>query len=174
MDSFLNVVKRHAAQLDQGWGQPRLAIVTSSDNSTNTARVTVQPEGILSGWLPVASTWVGNGWGLACPLSPGDQVIVVWQEGDAQQGIVLGRIWSLTNPPPQAPAGEFWLVHKSGSYFKLHNDGSIESSATNWTHHGSFQATGNVSDGHGALSALRSHYDEHTHPPGTATPTPID
>jgi hypothetical protein len=76
--------------------------------------------------------------------------------------------------PPAAPSGEFWLLHQTGSYLKLHNDGSIESSAGTWTHHGSFQATGDIADGHGALSALRGHYNSHTHPPGTALPNPTD
>jgi hypothetical protein len=174
MDSFINVVKSHAAQLDQSWAQPRIAVVTSFDPATHTARVTVQPEGILSGWLPVASVWVGNGWGLAAALSPGDQVVVLWQEGDAQQGLVTGRFWSNKNSPPSAPAGEFWLVHKSGSYLKLHNDGSIESNAATWTHNGNFRATGDVFDAHGAVSALRSHYNDHVHPPGTAPPEPTD
>ena len=174
MDSFLNLLKGNAAQLDQGWAQPRLATVSSVDPATYTARVVIQPEGVLSGWLPVSTVWAGNGWGLACPVAPGDQVAVLWQEGDAQQGLIVGRLWSLSAPPPAAPSGELWLVHKSGSYLKLHNDGSIESSAPTWTHHGNFLATGDVSDGRGALSALRGHYDIHTHPPANAGPTPID
>ena len=174
MDSFINLLKGHAAQLDQGWAQPRLATVTSADPTTYTARVELQPEGVLSGWLPVASAWVGNGWGLSCPVAPGDQVIVIWHEGDAQQGLIVGRLWSLSNAPPAAPAGEFWLMHRSGSYLKLHNDGSIETTAETWTHHGNFHATGDILDGHGALSELRTHYNSHTHPPAAAPPAPLD
>ena len=174
MDRFLNQVKSHSAQLDQGWAQPRLATVTSVDPATYSARVTVQPEGVLSGWLPIASTWIGNGWGLACPPSPGDQVIVLWQEGDAQQGLVLARLWTQVAPPPQAPTGELWLMHATGSYLKLHNDGSLESNAATWTHHGSLYATGDIADGHGTLAALRGHYNSHVHPPSTTTPVPTD
>jgi hypothetical protein len=101
-------------------------------------------------------------------------VIAIWQEGDAEQGIIIGRLWSQTRTPPPAPAGEFWLVHASGSYLKLHNDGSIESSAATWTHHGNFVASGNISDGMGALSRLRNDYNAHTHPPSTAAASPID
>ena len=58
MDSFLNHLKAHAAQMDQGWAQPRLAVVQSVDPASFTVRVTVQPEGVLTGWLPVTSAWV--------------------------------------------------------------------------------------------------------------------
>ncbi len=174
MDNFLNHLKAQAAQLDQGWAQPRLGVVASVDPVSFTARVTLQPEGVLSGWLPVASAWVGAGWGLACLPAPGDQVLVLWQEGDAEHGIVAARLWSSMAPPPAAPVGEFWIVHRSGSFLKLHNDGSIESSACTWTHTGNLHVNGDVFDSHGALSALRGHYNEHVHPPSNTPPTPTD
>lgn len=40
---------------------------------------------------------------------------------------------------------------------------------------GSLTATGDVSDGHGALNRLRENYNAHSHPPdATAPPTPLD
>ncbi len=174
MDGFLNLLKAHASQLDQGWAQPRMGVVSSVDVARFSTRVLIQPEGVLSGWLPIASPWVGAGWGLACPPAPGDQVLVLWQEGDAEHGIVVCRLWSNAAGPPQAPVGELWLVHKTGSFLKLHNDGSIESTAPTWTHHGDFHATGNVFDSYGSLADLRAHYNEHVHPPGTTPPSPSD
>jgi len=174
MDQFLNHLRGNAAQLDYGWAHPRIAVVTSVDSLTYTARVTVQPEGTLSGWLPIASAWIGNGWGLACPPSPGDQVIVIWQEGDAEQGVIAGRLWSSSAIAVAAPPGELWLNHKSGTYLKLQNDGTIRSGGGTWWHHGDLQVSGDVYDGHGPLSGLRAHYNEHTHPPSTVAPTPMD
>ena len=116
MDGFLNLLKAHASQIDQGWAQPRLGVVSSVDAASFTARVMVQPEGVLSGWLPIAAPWVGAGWGLACPPSPGDQVLLLWQEGDSEHGIVVCRLWSNAAATPGAPVGELWLVHKSGSF----------------------------------------------------------
>ncbi len=144
MDSFLNVVKAQASALDQSAGQPRLAVVSSVDPAAYTARVILQPEGILSGWLPVLSSWIGAGWGLACPPSPGDQVLVLPQEGDAEHGVIAGRLWSATQTPPPAPSGELWLVHKSGSFLKLVNDGSVSGSATAWVLTGDVHVTGSV------------------------------
>jgi len=174
MDGFLNLLKAHASQLDQGWAQPRLGVVSSVDPTTFTARVTVQPEGVLSGWLPMAAPWVGAGWGLACPPSPGDQVLLLWQEGDSEHGIVVCRLWSNNAATPGAPVGELWLVHKSGSFLKLHNDGSIESQAQTWTHHGDLRVSGNVFDSYNSLADLRAHYNEHVHPPGAAAASPTD
>lgn len=144
MDSFLNVLKAQSSALDQSAGQPRLGVVSSVDPSGYTARVLLQPEGVLSGWLPVLSSWIGAGWGLACPPSPGDQVLVLPQEGDAEHGIIVGRLWSATQAPPAAPSGELWLVHKSGSFVKLVNDGSVVGSATAWVLTGDVHVTGNV------------------------------
>jgi phage gp45-like len=165
-----NVIKSHASSLDQSDGQVKYGTVTSVNANNATARVLIQPEGVLSGWLPVLSQWVGNGWGMACPPTPGDQVLLVPQEGDVEQGIIVGRVFSVKQMPPNAPGGEFWLVHQSGSFLKLCNDGTIQIQ-------GDLHVAGDVYDQHGALSGLRGHYDSHTHTVGTettSTPTPLD
>jgi hypothetical protein len=178
MERFLNAVKARAAAMDQSTGQPRFGIVTSVDPTSYTARVTLQPEGVLTGWLPILSAWIGAGWGLTCPPSPGDQVLVLPQEGDAEHGVIVGRAFSYATAPPPAPAGELWLVHQSGSYIKLRNDGSIQASATEWSFAGDLRVNGDVYDRFGSLNRLRMHYDGHVHadPQGgsTATPTPQD
>jgi phage baseplate assembly protein V len=174
MDGFLNLCKAHASQIDQGWAQPRLAVVSSVDPATYTARVLIQPENVLSGWLPIAASWVGAGWGVACPPASGEQVIVLSQEGDSEHGIVIGRLWSNTVATPGAPVGEFWLVHQSGSSLKLRNDGSIESNAATWTHSGDLHVTGNIFDSYNSLADLRKHYNEHVHEPSNTPPTPAD
>ena len=174
MDQFLNIVKAHAARLDQAAAQPRLGVVTSVDSVNFTARVTIQPEGVLSGWLPIASPWVGANWGLVCPPTPGDQVVVLWQEGDSENGIVIGRLWSSVATAPAAACGELWLVHKQGSFIKLLSDGSIASNAQTWNHAGDLRVSGNVYDNHGSLGELRGHYNDHGHPPSTTEPVPQD
>ena len=63
MEQLLNIMKQHAGALDQGSSQPRFATVTSVNPTAATVRVTLQPEGVLSGWLPVLSPWIGAGMG---------------------------------------------------------------------------------------------------------------
>jgi len=156
VERLLNIIKQRAGALDQGSGQPRFGTVMSVNPTTATARVTLQPENVLSGWLPVLSPWVGSGWGMHCPPSPGDQVLVLAQEGEAEHGIIVGRAYSTTHMPPNTPVGELWIVHSSGSSIKLLNDGTIRVQ-------GDLYVSGDVYDRQGALSRLRGHYDAHSH-----------
>ena len=156
MERILNIIKQHAGALDQGGSQPRFATVTSVNPAAATAKVTLQPEGVLTGWLPVLAPWIGAGWDMYCPPSPGDQVLVLAQEGDAEHGIIIGRAYSNEHAPPATPTGELWLVHKSGGFIKLQNDGTIQM-------HGDLHVDGDVYDRQGSLSRQRNHYNTHTH-----------
>ena len=64
MDNLLNALKGQGANQDQTGGAPRFGIVSSVDPASATARVTLQPEGVLTGWLPLLTPWTGSGWGL--------------------------------------------------------------------------------------------------------------
>ena len=180
MERFLNALKGASGAMDRSAAQPRFAIVTSVDPSRPAVRVSLQPEGVITGWLPVLSPCVGAGWGIASPPSPGDQVVVLAQEGDSEHGIVVGRAWSDTARTPPAPSGELWLVHQSGSFLKLANDGTLRIQGD--VHHtGNLFVTGNIvaqqnvtaqqnvqglvsiEDNTGTLDRLRQHYDAHTH-----------
>jgi len=155
-DRLVNMIKVHAANLDQTIGSTKFAVVSSVNYSTGAAKVVIQPEGVLSGWLPVLSPWTGNGWGMQCPVAPGDQVVVICQEGDIEQGIIVGRSYSLRQVPPPTPAGEFWLVHATGAALKLCNDGTIRIS-------GDLHVQGDIFDAHGSVAQLRNHYNSHSH-----------
>lgn len=168
MDRLLNTLKSHAAALDRGRGQPRFALVTSVDPASYAARVKLQPEGTLSGWLPILSPWVGNGWGITCLPSPGDQVLVIPQEGDAEHGIIVGASFSNVARPPSAIPGEFHIVHATGAAITLKNDGTVRID-------GDVHVAGDIFDQHGSLAQLRAHYNVHIHPGAAAhAPSPQD
>jgi len=152
----MNALKMQSHGMDQTQGRPRFATVASVDPTSATARVLLQPEGVLTGWLPILSSWAGAGWGMVCPPSPGDQVLVVGQEADAENGVIVGSAFSSKQPPPTVPAGELWLVHASGSYLKLQSDGTVRVK-------GDLHVEGDVYDAQGPLSRLRGAYDRHTH-----------
>jgi phage baseplate assembly protein V len=167
MDRFWNVVKAQAGGLDGLAGVARFGLVSSFDPAAYAARVLVQPENVLSGWLPILSAWVGAGWGFAAPLTPGDQVLVLAQEAEAEHGVVLGCVWSAVDKPLAAPSGELWLQHQSGSFVKLKNDGTIALQAATVNVTGNLVVTGDISDqngAHGVLAALRNAHDTHRHP----------
>lgn len=182
-ERVINALKAKAGGLDLGLGAVRLGVVTNADPERYLVRVLVQPEGVLSGWLPVASLWVGAGWGLAALPVPGTQVVVLAQEHEGEEGIVIGALYSQPNPPPASTAGQFVLRHASGAEVMLNGDGSIAITATTLavtgtvSITGSLAASGDVADGHGTLAALRTAYDAHTHAVEgafTSTPTPQD
>lgn len=171
IDRLANAIKGHAASLDQSTGQIKFGTITSVNFQNSTARVLIQPESVLSGWLPVLSQWVGNGWGMVCLPNPGDQVLLVPQEGDIEQGVIIGRSFSDKQMPPVAPGGEFWLVHETGSFLKLCNDGTIRIK-------GDLHVQGDVYDRQGSMADLRTHYNSHTHQVSsnktTSAPSPLD
>jgi phage baseplate assembly protein gpV len=179
MDHLLNSVKAGAGGLDGHISVARLGLVSSFDPTAYAVRVLIQPENVLTGWLPVVSPWVGAGWGLAAPLVPGAQVLVIAQEGNAEQGIVVGALWSAVDQPIQAPAGELWLQHQSGSFVKLLNNGTIVLQAPQVNITGNLVVSGDISDqngAHGTLAALRQAYDQHVHtvPQGGETGLPSE
>jgi phage gp45-like len=175
-----------ADRLAQGIAKPRLGTVSGYDPGTYMVKVQLQPEGIETGWLPLGSPGVGNGFGIFAGPGIGDQVEVQFPDGDLSSGVVSMRFYSDVARPVSVPSGEVWIVHQSGSFLKFHNDGSIEFkaaagasyTATGHAFHGpvtmdqTLQVTqtiiagGNISDQNGAkgtVQKIRDQYDTHTH-----------
>ena len=129
IQDFENMVRQQAQRLQRQYADPRCCLVSATDGPPMCAKVLIQPEDKLTGWLPISVDWMGNGWGIVAPLSQGDQVLVIFQENDRDSGIIVKRLWDQRNLPPTqagtAQSGEFWLVHQTGSIFKLTNDGNI-------------------------------------------------
>jgi phage baseplate assembly protein V len=131
-DQLLNALKLHMASMDAQAGQARMGVVQSYDPNSGTAKVLIQPEGVLTSWLPVLSQSVGAGWGVHTPLAGGEQVLVLPMEGDADNGVIVGRAWSDQMQPPQNPFGgtlgaaQILLLDKSGSALLLDATGNIK------------------------------------------------
>lgn len=133
MQRQINMMKLQA-QMSGRKANVRLGLVSSLDQANYCAKVRIQPEDAETGWLPIASEWVGNGWGLFCPPEINDMVVVEFQEGDFEAGIITRRLYNDSDRPLSVAPGEFWLVHQSGSFLKFKNDGSVDvTSNTNLT-----------------------------------------
>lgn len=93
----------------------RHAIVTSYDPQKYLAKVMFMPSGQVSGWLPIETGHIGEQYGIAVGLQPGDgktqgdQVIVRYQEGDIESGKIVQRVHSDNEQPPQVQSGEMVL-----------------------------------------------------------------
>lgn len=124
-----NVMRREAERAMQGRSMTRIGTVTNYDPNTYSAKALIQPEGVETGWLPIASLWVGSGWGLFAPPKIGDVVEVRFQEGGKEAGMIGLRHFGDVFRPLAVPSGEFWLQHQSGSFLKFKNDGSVEANA---------------------------------------------
>lgn len=175
IDRLMNAVSMRAGALDGMRGVLRRAIVTSFSPDRMAVQCTLQPDGVQTGWCPVLVMWVGADWGFACPPSVDDQVALMPEEGDSANFVVVGRYYSQVATPMQTPPGELWIVHKSGAYIKLLNDGTIASKGT-WNHTGDFLATGDVTAGAGGSDSvtLQRHTHNNGDPDGaaeTAAPT---
>lgn len=184
MRGLLNTMKLHAQQQVGQIATVRVGQVSSYDPGNYSAKVLLQPEGAETGWLPVMSQWVGNGWGLFSPPTPGDLVEVQFIDGDFTQGVVCLRFFNDLARPLNVPSGELWLVHKSGAYVKLTNDGKLSlsdghgasialngdgtiASTGTWTHTGQFTASVDVI---GGGKSLKTH--THSDPQGGNTGAP--
>jgi phage baseplate assembly protein gpV len=181
MKRLLNQARREAQKVMAQRANTRIGIVTGYDPENYSAKVEIQPEGVETGWLPISTSWSGNGWGDYCPPSPGDVVDVHFQEGGKEAGYVGTRHFGDRIRPLAVPAGERWSVHESGSFLKFRNGGGVEINSVadmsitaptvNVT--GNLSVTGNIlaggditdlNDGSGSLASLRAAYDNHRHP----------
>jgi phage baseplate assembly protein V len=149
VQQLINAMRGVAAAQVGSIGQPRFGTVTSVDPTNHTAKVMLHPDEILTGWLPVMSSFAGNGWGISCAPSPGNQVMVLPQDGDGEHGVIAGVVYSDQHRPPGGASGELWITHASGSRIKLTNDGkvSIHDAAGNgadFTNDGTVSLTGQV------------------------------
>lgn len=176
----MNAFRRQAAQQDASAGQPRWGTVASVDAANHLARVLLQPDDVLTGWLPIATTGAGSGWGVVAIPTTGSQAFVVPDGGDAQHGVIVGFGHSTVAAPPKVPSatdgegaapsngqpGETLLVHASGACIRLCDDGSIYIRAPTVNVDGDLHVSGDIQDKlgqHGTLNVLRTAHNQHHH-----------
>lgn len=104
----------------------RIGLVTSYDPESYAIKVKIQPDGVETGWMAVASIAVGNGWGLYFPPEIGDQAVITFQEGDINSGICHGFLYNDEDKPLKVGSGEWWLVHKSKTHIKFLKNGDLD------------------------------------------------
>lgn len=120
-----NAIKRTVEGMMGTLPMARRGIIDSVNPAKMQARVLIQPEGALSGWLPIATTNLGAGWGLLSAPVLGTQCVVLPIDGDAHAGVIIGYHYSNAQQPPATGPGEMWLYHETGSVLKIAANGAI-------------------------------------------------
>ena len=153
-------VRRIVAEMLSGQPIARWGTVQSIDAGKQAVRVLLQPEGIVSGWLPLIQPAASGGWGVTALPAPGDMAFVIPEGVDARSGVVVGFAHNDGATPPTPPnspgsggtpstgsaaavSGEVVLRHQSGSTIRLCADGTIYSRGT-WNHDGNMTVNGTV------------------------------
>lgn len=134
VDRFLNIMRQQASLVNNSIASTAIGTIVAYDQSQHYASVQLYPADpddassspMITGMLPIFSPWVGANWGMFSPPAIGDIVEVHFQEGSLQNGYIGMRTWNLGHPPLSVPSGEFWLVHQTGSYIKMKNNGEID------------------------------------------------
>jgi hypothetical protein len=129
-DKFLNAIRQQASLANSNRIFVTTGIITAYDPTNYLVQVqtdaaTEDYPACQTGWIPLGSMWIGNSWGMFAPPNLGDVCSVYYQDGDSQVPFASVRFFGNTALPLAVQSGEFWLVHKSGSFFKLTNDGKL-------------------------------------------------
>ncbi len=130
-NSYNNAILRLIERTMSGRHNKRVGLCTSWDPKNHLAKVKFQPEGNETGWLPVHTMSAGDQYGHMTGLTPGDgistgdQVEVLYQEGNFDTGAIVARIHSDVDKPPPVESGEQLFQSPFSSSIKLANDGSI-------------------------------------------------
>ncbi|MFC4526424.1 phage baseplate assembly protein V [Dyella halodurans] len=174
MAHLKNSMRAQANLANQSRTFSRLGEVSAYDPNTYSVKVTFQPDGNETGWIPLGTLQVGSGFGIYAAPNIGDQIEVRFQEGDRDTGVAGPVVFDNQSPPAKVPAGEIWVLHKSGAFFKLTNDGKAAfndgkggsvtlngdgtvTSTGAWTHQGSMHVTQTLQvDQQATLAAVSS------------------
>lgn len=179
MDQFLQGIMSRVQDMIDRVARPRWGIVASVDPVRMAVKVTLQPDGVLSGWLPIASNAAGAGWGVQSVPTVGDQAYIVPDMGSQNNGVVVGFAHSDAARAADVPAsigsggvpntttaprvaGEMVMTHKSGSTVRLCADGSIYMRG-DVNIEGNLRVNKDIFDQIGKLDGLRQHYNTHKH-----------
>ncbi|GAN79768.1 hypothetical protein SAMN02746095_02964 [Acidocella aminolytica 101 = DSM 11237] len=149
-------MKRGSQDIARRLAQARYATIKSVDPDSYAVKVLIQPEGILTGWLPCGAAAVGIA-SISVPPIPEDQVIVEPMEGSAQHWAIIARVFSATARPPISPAtnkpvqsGEIGIF-TPGAWLHF-TGGNVYGAATDWNLSGNLNVTGGINATHDVVA----------------------
>lgn len=181
MNQLMNMMAMRATMAQSAFSGTRQGVITAYDPAEYAIKVSLQPTGEETGWIPLGSPWAGAGWGFAAGPMIGAEVEINFDSGTVGVGMAGSQFYNNEDRCPGPPSGEFWIVHKSGTLLKFLNSGEIlVSSETKITykapnHHftgGDVKIDENLIVGkdisdrdgvYGSVNTIRATYNGHTH-----------
>ena len=125
MRGWIETIKLHSAVHTASNGQPKHGVVTAVDPVNHAVKVTIEPDGVESGWIP-DGVIAAAGLKIACPSEVGTQVLLVPVEGDAEHPVVVARVFDTIMTAPVSPAtsqpvqaGEIGIFVPGGVYLHM-------------------------------------------------------
>lgn len=92
----------------RGWGGLAVGVVTNNGDPEGLGRVRVTFPTLAdpneSAWARVAAPGAGDARGLQCLPEVGDEVLLGFEHDDVNRPMVLGGLWSRSDPPPDPDA----------------------------------------------------------------------
>lgn len=126
---MIDHIKRVVSEFVSSLFIARYGTVASFNPADYTVKVTLQPEGTITGFIPLAAPWVGQNFGAVFGPQEGDQVLLHFIDGNLQAAIVGGRTFNNAALPPAVQPGQAAIVDSQGAYVRLNNDGTITAGA---------------------------------------------
>jgi hypothetical protein len=159
---MINQIKRVVSEFLSNLTFAKYGHVSAYNPNNYTVKVMLLPEQVETGFIPLATIWVGNNLGAVFGPAIGDSVKLDFIDGSVQAMVVNGRFFNNTAAPPVVQSGQAAFVDSQGSYIRLNNDGSITMGAPNGittttpllTQNGNATVTGNVVVGSGATGSF--------------------
>lgn len=125
MNHLMNMMAMRSSMAQSAFTGTRQGVITAYDPVEYAIKVTLQPTGEETGWIPLGTPWAGAGWGFAAGPMIGAEVEINFDSGTVGVGMAGSQFYNNEDRCPGPPSGEFWIVHQSGSLLKFLNSGEI-------------------------------------------------
>jgi uncharacterized protein involved in type VI secretion and phage assembly len=127
MEGLYNAIRLEITKQMAQFKRAKIGVVDSWDPEKHVAKVKYQPGDRLSGWIPVGTQFSGKQFGFAIGLTKGDQVVISYQEGSLQTGVISHRLWNDQEEPiKDVKSGEAHLVGKDKQHMRMLENKNFE------------------------------------------------
>jgi len=118
-----NAMRKQALLAAQRQAGEKDGTITSYDPNAYAVKVMIEPDGYETGWIPVPSLFVGNGYGAYFGPEIGHAVSVTFADGDKDNGRISKFFFNNVEVPigggNAVQSGEILLADKSGNSIRF-------------------------------------------------------